>query len=689
MIFITNFSVLTLNDMIKKLLAGLLFFIYVSSYSFAQQIFTLNDLGKITSLSEPSLSPDGETALVVLSKADFDLNKRDYVLRAINIKTGEQKILTSDRPSIGHVRWSPDGRQIAFLATSGIGKDAHFQIFLLPVNGGEARKLTNMPAGVSQFTFKPDGNEIAFVAQDEPANKAELDKGYDAFEISNNSYLMAKTPLSSHIWLVNVTDQQTKRLTSGSWSLPVSYPPGPSPSPLSWSPDGKLIAFEKVNSPYSGELVHTIQLIDVATGAIKSITGRMPGENSGLLRESNPAFSPDGQYISYRFSYNGSTGGNDIYVTAASGGKGRPVTSAIDRNLFLSEWSADGNSILVGGNDVDKASIWLQPVNGKAAKLSLGDLSPANPFGMQAMMNRNGAIVFIASTAKSAPELYYMASSKSIPKTLTNINAEVSGMKLGKSEFLTWQSDTYTCNGVITYPPEFDPSKKYPLVLIIHGGPQSATLMNFGAQAQFTASKGYVIFQPNYRGSDNMGNVFDDAINSDAGAGPGRDVMAGLTILKKRAYIDTAKIAVTGWSYGGYMTTWLIGHYPNAWKCAVAGAPVTDIVSQYSFSDYGPGRKARQGGLSPYSSEQAMSTWMKQSPISSVQYVKAPTLLLHDLNDERVALPESYTFYRGLKDNGVTAKFIVFPVAGHFPSDPVHSKEVYRYWIGWIDQYLK
>jgi dipeptidyl aminopeptidase/acylaminoacyl peptidase len=212
--------------------------------------------------------------------------------------------------------------------------------------------------------------------------------------------------------------------------------------------------------------------------------------------------------------------------------------------------------------------------------------------------------------------------------------------------------------------------------------------MSFSAQAQYTASRGYIIFQPNYRGSDNLGNAFDIAINSDAGAGPGRDVMAGLELVKQKSFIDTARMAVSGWSYGGYMTTWLIGHYPKVWKCAVAGAPVTDIVSQYSYSDYGPGRKYREGGISPYSSDSAMSSWMKQSPITQVRFVKAPTLLLHDLGDERVAITESYTFFRGLKDNGVSTKFMVFPVSGHSPSDPVRGKEVGRFWTEWLDKYL-
>ena len=253
---------------------------------------------------------------------------------------------------------------------------------------------------------------------------------------------------------------------------------------------------------------------------------------------------------------------------------------------------------------------------------------------------------------------------------------------------MEWKSDNYTCNGIVTYPPNFDPMKKYPLVLIIHGGPQSASLATFNAQAQYAASRGFIVFAPNYRGSDNLGNAFDNAIMTDAGDGPGRDVMMAVNILKRKIYVDTARVAVSGWSYGGYMTTWLIGHYPNGWKCAVAGAPVTDIVSQYSFGDYGPGRKFSQGGASPYTSDSVMQSWMKQSPIYNVGRVKTPTLLIHDVGDERVPIVESYTFFRGLRDNNVEAKFIAIPVPGHSPGDPVHSRESSRAWMQWLDEHL-
>jgi dipeptidyl aminopeptidase/acylaminoacyl peptidase len=223
-------------------------------------------------------------------------------------------------------------------------------------------------------------------------------------------------------------------------------------------------------------------------------------------------------------------------------------------------------------------------------------------------------------------------------------------------------------------------------VLLIHGGPNAASTQSFSPMAQIFAARGWIVFQPNYRGSDNRGNAYQRAIVGDAGEGPARDIVAGVEALKARGFVDERKIGVSGWSYGGFMTSWLIGHY-DAWKAAVSGASVTDFVDQYDLADFNVQQRYSFGGKSPYVGP-LCKEYREQSPITWIHKAKAPTLVLSTTGDARVPVVQSYRLYHALKDNGVETKFVAFPVAGHFPGDPVRARSVYRHWIDWFARHL-
>jgi dipeptidyl aminopeptidase/acylaminoacyl peptidase len=229
------------------------------------------------------------------------------------------------------------------------------------------------------------------------------------------------------------------------------------------------------------------------------------------------------------------------------------------------------------------------------------------------------------------------------------------------------------------------PGNKLPLVLYIHGGPTSASKDTFSIFAQLIAAQGWLVFEPNYRGSDNFGNDFARAIVDDSGDGPGRDVFAGLDMLKKRGIVDETNIAVTGWSYGGYMTSWLIGH-AQFWKTAIAGAPVTNLLDQYTLSDANVARASSIGG-SPYTGDW-MKHWVEQSPITYYEKMITPTLVMQDVGDYRVTITQGYELYHALKDRGVRTEFYAYPIGGHSPADPVRMRDVYRRWIEWLDLFL-
>ena len=662
-----------------KMLLTSLIFIYTCLTVGAQKRFELADLAKLTAISDPQLSPDGKSIVLVVSRPEYKQNVYNAELVMIDIASAKQTVLTQNRPVVSQPRWCPDGSKLAFLSKTGTGKEAANQVYVLSAFS-EARQLTKAPKGVQHFSWKPDGQTIAFVTADEPLNKAESDRGNDAFEVGNNDMFLIAAPTPSHIWLIPAAGGEAKRLTSGSWSLPVTIPPGAPSSPLSWSPDGKLIAFVKVTGPYSGDGPNrSVQLLNVETGAVTPLTGRSKFE-------AYPTFSSDGNSIHYGYLRDGIQGNiNDIYVSPVTGGEGRCVTTVLDREMSRAFWMPDSKMLLVGGHDDNRVSLWLQPLSGSAKKLNLGSLSPSWSFWIDASVDQKGAIAFTASDPLQPTELYYMSSPTAQPRRLTNFNKEVRAMSMGKWETIRWELEGFKHNGLLTYPVDYVPGNKYPLVLMVHGGPAASSVEVFSSRTQLLANKGYFIFEPNYRGSDNMGSAYKKAIIKDAGAGPGRDVMAGLAKLKSSGMIDTARIGVTGWSYGGFMTVWLTGHY-QGWKASVSGAAVTDWVDQYNLGDANVNRASAIGG-SPWVSDN-MKLYIDQSPITMANKITAPTLILANTGDPRVPVSQSYKLYHVLKDNGVTTKFIAWNIPAHNASDPVRQMEVSRLWIDWMDQYL-
>jgi dipeptidyl aminopeptidase/acylaminoacyl peptidase len=579
-----------------KHLASISFSALVAATTALAQGFQPTDGLRLVLPSDPQISPDGKAVALVLSRANTKDNRWDPELVLVDVASGAQRPLAFDRRGVASPRWSPDGQRLAFLANASHEKDAKRQVWVMSMRGGDPRRITDAVNGVQQLAWSPDGTRIAFVTADEPEKRPEAERNNRSFEVVDDDYLTTAAPTPARIWVVCPDGGEARRVTSGSWSLPVAHPPGPVPSPLSWSPDGKTIAITRRESPHekTPDIAH-VALVDVATGATRRLT-------THVVDDTQPVFSPDGTRIAYWHPQAGDRSGqNAIWVAPASGGDGQEVTAVIDRNVFRSVWLPDGKAFLTGGHDGTTTAYWIQPADGgPARRLRLGDVEPFWSF-------------------------------------------------------------------------------------YIHGGPRAASTTAFSPLPQVLAAQGWVVFQPNYRGSDNLGNAYARAIVHDSGAGPGRDVMAGIEALARRGFIDRDRIAVGGWSYGGYMTTWMIGHYP-IFKGAVSGAAVNNLVDSYALGDGGLGRRLTWG--SPFTGEN-MKRYVEQSPITHAAKIKTPTLILSDTGDVRVPITQSYQLYHALKDNGVTVKFIAYPVGGHSPEDPAHQVDIDRRYVEWLAPYLK
>src|SRR5262245_6323214 len=294
----------------------------------AQQPFTLDGVRRIVGVGGVELSPDGKTAVVSVSRPNYQTDHNEAELYAVDVVTGASRQLTFERKTVAGARFSPDGKTLAFLSPS----DGEMQIWLLPMSGGETRRLTSHVTGVEQFSWRPDGGAIAFAAADEAPKREGEAKFLTTFKVGDQDLFLRQNLQPQHIWLTDTgPDAKEKRLTSGTWSLEFVLPPGSPPSGLAWSPDGKTIAFAAVPAPQSGRLdsVH-VQLVDVASGAIRSLTSARRFEN-------NPVFSPDGRSVAYWYPRDGRYDlnyGNEVYLAPAAGGEGKSLTRSLDRNLF-------------------------------------------------------------------------------------------------------------------------------------------------------------------------------------------------------------------------------------------------------------------------------------------------------------------------------------------------------------------
>ncbi|HEX2062062.1 MAG TPA: S9 family peptidase [Thermoanaerobaculia bacterium] len=635
---------------------------------------SFGDRAKLVNVSDPQIAPDGKAVVVLVSRPNLKENRNDAELVLVDVASGTQRALTTDRRGLAQPRWSPDGEQLAFLANANDKR----QIWILPMRGGEAKKITSAVNGVQQFAWSPDGSRIAYVTTDELENE---NKHNRAFEVRDDDFLLNASPTPSHLWLVPSTGGEAKRLTSGPWSLTVARPPGPLPSPINWSPDGKSIAFARADTPSSGNADTTrVALVDVDRGAVRMLA-------TTKTQQTQPVLSPDGRQLAFTHAHLGELQSeNRIWLVPTSGGTPSELTRDLDRNLYRAMWMPDGKSLLVGAHDETTTSLWLQPVaGGRARKLDLGGVEPAAPYWIEANVGRNGAVAIVGSTPTRPRELYLMDSVDARPRRLTDFNGRFDTLDLGRAERITVSNEGFDLDGVVITPPGFDRTKKYPLVLHVHGGPRSASTTAFSFLPQLFAAQGWVVFMPNYRGSDNLGNRVTRAILMDAGAGPGRDVMAGIEAVKKLGFIDEQRIAIGGWSYGGMMTSWMVGHYP-IFKAAVSGAAVNNFLDQYTLGDFNVIRAKTWG--SPYKGDR-MKFWLEQSPITYAANIKTPMLILSNTGDARVPVTQSFQMYRALRDNGVTTKFIAYPLSGHSPDDPVHTMDVDRRYVEWYAEYLK
>ncbi|HTU68802.1 MAG TPA: S9 family peptidase [Candidatus Baltobacteraceae bacterium] len=635
---------------------------------------TLAGLRSLVGVSHVNISSDGTKVVFIASYGDYKHDRYEKRLMEVSSAGGATAMLTGVLKGLDDPQWSPSGDRIAYLAD-----DDHdvAQVYTVSANGTKPVQVTRAKRDVEQYAWNPAGTLIAYVTADGPADPAAAARHDDLWSVHDDGFLTTYQPRPSHLWIAQSDGSSDRRLTEGSWGVLEAAPPfvGTATDP-SWSANGKSIVFTMQSNADDSDSDRTsIAMVDVASGTVTKLDKR-------TQYEYQPVYAPRANDIAYLYPHGpGPISVLDVFIGNAN--SNRDATPALNRDVTDVGW-LPGNRLLMLVSDGPQTALYAQGPTGRAARLPLGALNPS-----EFSIAKNGAIAFVASTTAQPSEVYLLPAAGATVRRLTNLNPRFNLFAYGKSEEITWRAaDGTRSDGILTYPVGYVAGKKYPLVLRIHGGPEAFTSLAFEPLRQLFAGLGYFVFEPNYRGSDNLGNAHEHAIYKDPGEGPGNDVMAGVAALEKTGMIDTSREAVTGHSYGGYMTTWIIGHWHH-WRSAVVGDGMVDWVEEYNLSGTGNLAWTRDSlGGSPWNPRVA-PLYRSGSPITYVHQIVTPTLIISGTADEQVPVSESYELYHALHDEGVPVRFIAIPTAKHHPNDPVRTEGYDRVTLDWVERHMR
>lgn len=634
-----------------------------------------SDFQRIVGLSAPAISPDGKRAVVVVSRIVWNDDTTLSDLDLVDIATHAQRTITHDRKDLDAPAFSSDGSKLAFLADAGTGDDAQPQVWVMRFDGGDARPITSAADGVQQFAWRPDGAAIAYTAADPEPKRSGADRFRDSFVFTTEPIIARALPRPAHLFVVPADGGQAKQITFGAQSVAT----GEAQSTISWSADGKTIAFTAApNAILNDETRSFVDVVEVAGGKIARLTGHD-------AYESTPFFSPDGSHIAYTYS-RGDSQSNQVeaFITTPAGGEGAPVSQPCDCYLNDLAWLPDSSGVVFTSADHTSVAMLRAGLTGPPVAMPTGGLRVTS--SLAGAIAADGSMVFVASDVRQPQELYFRSKGGTTVK-LTGYNDAIAGLDLADAQTVEFPTTLgITGDAILVTPPGFDPSRKYPLVLKIHGGPTSASTRGFDVFAQLMAARGWLVLEPNYRGSTNLGLKYMRGVLYDPEEGPGKDVIAAVNSVRARGFVDDRRIAVSGWSYGGIMTAWMISKY-HLWSAAVSGASVNDWSTDYGVADDSDSDLALFHG-SPYVSANA-AEWRRASAITYAADVSTPVLILSDVGDNRDPFATSSMYWRALRDNRKDATLRVWPVNGHFPNDPVRTLDVYEHWMDYIGAHFR
>lgn len=616
---------------------------------------TIEDYATMPQLSAPRWSPDGTRIAYVVTRANLERSVYEGDVWVIDADGTDDLRLTREGNDV-EPRWSPDGKRIAFLSDRG----GTSQIHAIDVAGGEAVQLTKEPTPVRSFAWSPDGRSIAFTRLDElaPDDEKRAKERSDARVVGERR----------HVHLHVLEGGQARRITRGAFSL----------FNFSWMPDGASIVID--HAPGGGlddQYRSNIYMVSLRDGAMKSVVVR-PGIDY------KPVPSPDGKWIAFA-----SSGGvhdwlveHDVYVVPAAGGESRNLSRDHGRTAEQMRWSADSRTIWFDGAVNTTTQLFRVNADGSGF---------ANATNLNGVLNdwdvRDGAAVFVYQSLTEPPEVY------AGKRQLTHHNDAYRNRELGETRIIRWKNpkDGLEIEGLLTLPLGHKPGERVPLLTFVHGGPASRFDQAFLGYHGTTyaphvlAARGFAVLRPNPRGTGGYGLAFRRANRNDWAYMPWMDIETGIDKLIADGIADPKRLGLMGWSYGGYMAAWVIGH-SDRFRAISVGAPVVDLLSFHGTADirdflphYFDQRETPETAIDEMRhAPLSLELLRAQSPLWHLKKTGAKVLIQHGENDDRVPLSQGTMLYRVLDELGVDVQMVIYPRSGHGVREPKLRMDVMR-----------